>query len=363
MFGKTFALLSILSLASATDCDTLKGCYLRNLETGKEIELTGSNSYKLESSKANDYSIRCAVNQRDGESDFIKFMYDGKEHEEFNEPRWLDGDSNKGAYIVPVPYLATCGVKQIQIEGHVWSQLCFAKSFTLTAQCDGSMTTAPVAKATKAPTKAPITRAPSKAPVTRAPTKSPITVAPTKAPVTAAPTKQPIRTTESPILTAVPAEDETNAPVAAPAAMPVPAIVPVSQQPVAAEIVPLKIATLTPTALPTSNNLEAIPSQQLPTQPRSKCKKVGFKMVSGYCVRSWCAADFKCGRGMQRIPGRDCYNDKKDCTCAKGYVKRLGGGQCRLKAACKYGRNWLGRCKSCPPVTNKRAQFLMKPRE
>jgi hypothetical protein len=46
------------------------------------------------------------VDRAQDEIKFIKFFYNGKEHDEFGLPRWLDGDSYQGAYIVPVSW---CG--------------------------------------------------------------------------------------------------------------------------------------------------------------------------------------------------------------------------------------------------------------
>jgi hypothetical protein len=129
----------------------LQGCYLRNLGTGVETQLTGSDSYPLNSSNLA-YSIRCDV--IGNETDFIKFLYDGKEHDEFGEPRWLDGDSNAGEYIVPVPYLATCGTKSIFVQGNAWSRVLFEQNFTLVAICSGPLIT-------PAPVTAPIPRAPT----------------------------------------------------------------------------------------------------------------------------------------------------------------------------------------------------------
>jgi hypothetical protein len=129
----------------------LQGCYLRNLGTGVETRLTGLDSYPLNSANLA-YSIRCNV--IGNETDFIKFLYDGKEHDEFGEPRWLDGDTNAGEYIVPVDYLATCGAKSILVQGNSWSRVLFEQNFTLAAICSGPIIT-------PAPVAAPIPRAPT----------------------------------------------------------------------------------------------------------------------------------------------------------------------------------------------------------
>jgi hypothetical protein len=192
------AAVSLVLCLSAAVCVTattrnmqataLKGCYLRDTTTTVDTLLTGSDSFV-----PGTLSIRCDVNDLE-EIIFIKFLYNGIEHDEFGLPRWLDGDSNAGEYVVPVDYLATCGVKKILVQGRQWSGLRFAKEYTLTAPCAGAPVSAPVAAVIKAPTKSPvkaITKAPVKVP-TNAPVKAP-TNAPVKAAVkvTKAPTKAP----------------------------------------------------------------------------------------------------------------------------------------------------------------------------
>jgi hypothetical protein len=172
-----------------TTCDTLKACYLRNLETGEETVLTGSDSYKISADKRKDFSVRCEVTGQ-GDSDFIKFFYDGTIQDEFGEPRWMYGDSDLGAYVNPVTYLSSCGTKTLTIQGHTWSQMCFEKSFTIEAVCDN------------------------------------------------------------------------------------------------------------------------------PCPP-------GFKLVSGYCVKDWCNADFQCPINSKRIPGQHCYDTfVDDCKCDPWYKKK-----------------------------------------
>jgi hypothetical protein len=148
-------------------CDTLKGCYLVNINTRTEVLLTGNDSYILDPSNNKGYSIRCYVNGNVGaESNFIKFFFDNKVNDEFGEPRYLDGDSNAGEWINPVPYLESCGVKTVRIEGHIWSTMCFSNQFSINIQkVDGSCNpVAPINAPVKAPTKAP-TNAPVASPV------------------------------------------------------------------------------------------------------------------------------------------------------------------------------------------------------
>jgi hypothetical protein len=51
------------------------------------------------------------------------------------------------------------------------------------------------------------------------------------------------------------------------------------------------------------------------------------KLVSGFCVKTWCYNDFKCPAYSQRVLGRDCYNNFDDCQCQYGYYKN--GDQCK----------------------------------
>jgi hypothetical protein len=213
------AAVSLVLCLSAAVCVTattrnmqataLKGCYLRDTTTTVDTLLTGSDSFV-----PGTLSIRCDVNELE-EIHFIKFLYNGIEHDEFGLPRWLDGDSNAGEYVVPVAYLATCGVKKILVQGHQWSGMRFAKEYTLTAPCAGAPVSAPVASVVNAPTKSPV-KAPTKAPV-KVPTNAPVK-APTNAPVKA-PTNAPVKApTNAPVKAAV---KVTKAPTKAPTSAPV----------------------------------------------------------------------------------------------------------------------------------------------
>jgi hypothetical protein len=233
----TIALLCLLATtALATECDSLKACYLRDVQTGKELTLTGSDSYKIKNGLR--YSVRCAVNGKD-ESDFIKFFYDGKVHDEFAEPRWLDGDSNEGAYVVAVPYLATCGIKTIKIQGHVWSHLCFEKDFTLVAECDGDGPASPVSSPSSKTALAPAT-------VTVNAPRSSVVASPTLAPynLPVALHQEPPQSKASPTQTLAPVEVTVVQPTSAPFAVAEnPAVVGPSKMPVA-----LTVPTSTPVA-------------------------------------------------------------------------------------------------------------------
>jgi hypothetical protein len=148
-------------------CDTLKGCYLVNINTRAETLLTGNDSYTLDPSNNKGYSIRCYVNGNVGsQSDFIKFFFDNNVNDEFGEPRYLNGDANGGDWINPAPYLESCGVKTVRIEGHIWSSMCFSNQFSVNIQkADGSCNAqAPINAPVKPPTKVP-TNGPSNTPV------------------------------------------------------------------------------------------------------------------------------------------------------------------------------------------------------
>jgi hypothetical protein len=114
----------------------LQGCSLRNLALGQEMLLTGSDSYTMERSNNVGFSIRCdVVDRAQDEIKFIKFFYNGKDHDEFGVPCWLDGDSYQGAYIVPVPYFSWCGNTTIVVQGRSWTAVRFEKVDSLVTRC------------------------------------------------------------------------------------------------------------------------------------------------------------------------------------------------------------------------------------
>jgi hypothetical protein len=168
---------------------TFPTCFLRELTSGREVQLTGSDSYTV--GLAETFSMRCEVTGTQ-EINFIKFFYNGIVHDEFPEPRWLDGDTDAGDYVVPVPYLAACGGKNITVQGHAWAAMQFEKVYTLTAVCPPPPTFAPTAAPRLvAPTAAPLLVAPNAAPRLVAPTAAPLLVAPNAAPRLVAPTAAP----------------------------------------------------------------------------------------------------------------------------------------------------------------------------
>lgn len=42
---------------------------------------------------------------------------------------------------------------------------------------------------------------------------------------------------------------------------------------------------------------------------------------SGYCVQSWCTANYQCPTNSKRLDGRQCYDTINDCECSAGYSK------------------------------------------
>lgn len=73
----------------------------------------------------------------------------------------------------------------------------------------------------------------------------------------------------------------------------------------------------------------------------------GYKLVSGYCVRKDCTADYKCPANSKRYEAHDCYNNFDDCKCNSGYEK--DGTRCVAEEedcdgdfACP-APNWRGR--------------------
>ena len=122
-----------------TQCDTLEGCYLRELETGEDIKLTGHDSYMIKDGHRG-YSIHCDA-KGEGALDLIKFYYPGADNgngvqTEYGLPRWMNGDSGKGDWVNAVAYLGSCGPKTVKVVGEVWSGECFADYFHLEAKCD-----------------------------------------------------------------------------------------------------------------------------------------------------------------------------------------------------------------------------------
>jgi hypothetical protein len=114
-------------------CDSLKACYLVNLCDKTEQALTGNDSFTVDKNNTSGYSIRCDVNGQ-GDMNIMKYFYNGGEEEDYETPWWMDGQA--GDWIVPVPYLASCGTKYVTVQGHVWSTQCFEQKFTIQAKCD-----------------------------------------------------------------------------------------------------------------------------------------------------------------------------------------------------------------------------------
>jgi hypothetical protein len=313
-------------------CDTLKACYLVNIQTRKETELQSSNKLVLDPLNSQGYSIRCDVNGVN-ELHFIKFLYDGKVQDEFDLPRYMYGDSDQGAYINKVDYISTCGVKTVKIEGHVWDRQCFENKYVIdVSNADGK--TCDVKAPTGAPVK-PITAAPAK-PDTRAPTK-PDTRAPTK-PDTRAPTKPDTR---------APSKPDTRAPVPAPISKPV--APPTKPDPVpqpVAKPVPVPVTPTCPYPKVWINGCCKEPPVT-PTCPSPKvwingcCKDptpacpYPKQLKDGVCMDS-CSNDYVCPANSCRIAHRLCYDNFDDCQCKYGYYKSTFEAKCIRHSWCAW---------------------------
>jgi hypothetical protein len=183
-------------------CDTLKGCYFINIKTRNATLLDGKDSFVLDPSNEFGYSVRCDMNGVD-ELDFMKFKYENVVQDQFGLPRFMFGSAFGGEYINPVEYLSTCGRKSLTVEGHIWTSMCFTKTFEINIKNPAgercaSAPNVPVVAPVKAPVMTPVS-VPMKAPLST-PVKPPVPVTtpvrtPMKAPVTApvsVPVKAPV---------------------------------------------------------------------------------------------------------------------------------------------------------------------------
>jgi hypothetical protein len=267
-----------------TVCDTLKACYFINLQTREETQLTGNDSFQFDVTNEHGYSVRCDVSGTNGESDYIKFIYDGKVQDEFGLPRYMNGDSDAGAWVNPVPYLATCGKKTLKIEGHVWSSLCFEKTYSIEMKyADGQVC-------------------------------DEVPPAPILAPVVA-----PVPT---PVLAPVPT------PVLAPVLTPILGAPTVKTCPTGWKMVDgcCKKVFVCPIDFQCPANSQRIPGRQC-YNGFTDCECLpGFIRSDNRCVKvvPGCTKDFQCPANSTRRANRDCYNDFNDCKCNQGYYKDMG---------------------------------------
>ena len=332
-----FFLASVVSTTTATVCDTFKACYLVNIQTRKETELKSVNKLQLDPLNHDGYSIRCDVNGVD-ELHFIKFLYDGKVQDEFGLPRYMNGDSDTGAYINKADYISTCGMKTVKIEGWVWDAKCFDFEYSIdVTNGDGSSCDGP--KPTAAPVK-PLTAAPVK-PDTRAP------VAPVSAPVSKpvmAPVPAPVSMPVAPPVNPDPVPTPVAAPVSAPVSKPVMAPVPAPiSKPVVA---PVPMPVFTPVSKPVSMPV---------TKPVPSCTYPKV-WINGCCKdpSTACAYPQKWIDGACKDPSTTCLSPKvwingicKDPSTACAYPKVWINGCCKDQStACAYPKQWIdGSCK------------------
>ena len=308
-------------------CDTLKACYLVNIQTRKETELQSNNKLELDPLNTEGYSIRCDSNGSN-ELHFIKFFYDGKVQDEYGLPRYMNGDSDNGAFINKVDYISTCGVKTVKIEGHVWDRTCFENEYSIDVSnadgtsCDDkppvaapvvSPTAAPVSPPTSAPVK-PQTTAPVK-PVTRAPVPAPVSK-PVAAPVNPDPVPTPVR-----------------APVPQPVTKPVPT-------PVKPTCVYPKVwingcckdpapAPVTPTCVYPKVWINGCCKDPTPSCPYPK------QWMDGVC-KDTCSNNYVCPANSCRIAHRLCYDNFDDCQCKYGYYKSKFENKCIRHSWCAW---------------------------
>jgi hypothetical protein len=315
-----------------TVCDTLKACYLVNIQTRKEIELQSSNKLVLDPLNTEGYSIRCDVNGVN-ELHFIKFFYDGKVQDEYDLPRYMDGDSDKGAYINKVEYISTCGVKTVKIEGHVWDRECFENEYVIEVSnaggkaCDVKDPTAAPAKPTTAAPAKPETRAPTK-PETRAPTK-PETRAPTK-PETRAPVPAPINKPVAPPVKPVPVPVPVRQPVPQPVAKPVPVpVTPTCPYPKVWINGCCKEPPATPTCPYPKVWINGCCKDPTPvcTYPKT--------LINGVC-KDPSTTNYICPANSCRIAHRSFYVSFDDCQCNYGYYKSKFENKCLRYSWCLW---------------------------
>jgi hypothetical protein len=285
-----------------TVCDTLKACYLVNILTRDEIELSGSDKFELDPLNNHGYSIRCDVNG-ENELDFIKFYYDGVVFDEFAEPRYMYGDSDGGAYLNKVDYLSTCGQKRLKIEGNVWSKPCFEKEFFIDVSNGGGKPC--VSKDTSAPVKPP----------TVAPVKSP-TDAPINAPKTSAPVQRQ---------TQVPAKPPVQAPIRQPVTVTAPTKPIPIPSPIAAPVVkPAPKQNCDPVKAPVPAPIKPTPVCPYPQQ-----------WING-CCKTVCKNDFICPLNTYRIANRECSDSFDDYACKYGYYKSTSEAKCIRHSWCLW---------------------------
>ena len=351
-------------------CDTLKACYLVDIQTRKETELQSNNKLELDPLNTEGYSIRCDSNGNN-ELHFIKFFYDGIVQDEYGLPRYMNGDSDNGAYINKVDYISTCGLKTFKIEGHVWDKICFENEYSIdVSNADGTScdnkppTNAPIKQPTMAPIKPP-TMAPVKAPTnvpikppTMAPVKAPTNVPikpPTKAPIKPA-TKAPIKpATKAPVKppTKAPIKPPTKAPVKPPTKAPVKKstkapIKPATKAPVKPPTkAPIKPATKSPvkppTRAPVAPPVKPVPvptpvrspvPQPVPVPVTSNCPYP--KVWIDGCCQDTCINNYVCPDNSCRIEHRLCYDNFDDCQCKYGYYKSTFEDKCIRHSWCVW---------------------------
>ena len=270
------------------ECDTFTGCFLVNLKSKVETLLSNAskNVYTLDQNNDWGYSIRCDVSRGHGESNYITFSYDNKSFTEWGYPRYMNGNAHEGQYVIPVPFLSKCGSKQVKVEGHIWTAMCFNRTYDvealspMNAPCDPNALAVPIKAPTELPTSAPaVATVPAYVPIKPTTIKPPITTpvkvptVTTRVPVKAsflAPIQAPISPpgripTKAPVPKPIKTPVTLSVPVKAPAAMPVkatPATVPIKIPTFLAPVMvkaPVRIDAPVPVKAPAAMPVKATP--------------------------------------------------------------------------------------------------------
>ena len=117
------------------DACSLARCYLVDVYSRDEVEITGNFAFVFNPEAGETLSIRC--DPADDDVPFIDFFYDGEFHRESNAPYYMEGNDGD-FYIEPVWQLSRCGNKSFRIatDRATGDLGCSEEIFVLTAVCD-----------------------------------------------------------------------------------------------------------------------------------------------------------------------------------------------------------------------------------
>ena len=129
------ASMSIAPAFATQVCDAvIDKCYMLDLDSGIETELTNDFQYELE--EGDRYSIRCDVV---GHADRAEFIFDGEVSDDWMAPFWMKNNADDGTGRVwDARYLTKCGAKEIDVAVYLWGveEACATKKLTLEAVCE-----------------------------------------------------------------------------------------------------------------------------------------------------------------------------------------------------------------------------------